>query len=124
METVETSARALRRREWRRQRRESWRQVCVTCGGIFTPRRSDGIYCSAACSQKAYRRRLAGETAPARPRAAPWRVSTRPGVLDMRKKPEAVPRPAQRARDLAEREAERAREATRRAIDLAHSLIG
>jgi hypothetical protein len=32
--------------------------------------------------------------------------------------------PAERARDIARREAERAREATRKAIDLAHALIG
>jgi hypothetical protein len=33
-------------------------------------------------------------------------------------------RAAEWARDLAQREAERAREATRKAIDLAHALIG
>lgn len=32
---------------------------CDTCGDTFTPPRSDGRYCSAACRQKAYRARRA-----------------------------------------------------------------
>ena len=30
-------------------------RVCKVCGKIFTPTRSDCIYCSNACRQKAYR---------------------------------------------------------------------
>lgn len=42
------------RRAARERRR---RTVCTVCGDTFTPPRSDGRYCSAACRQKAYRRR-------------------------------------------------------------------
>ena len=31
-------------------------RVCKACGKVFTPTRSDGIYCSNACRQKAYRK--------------------------------------------------------------------
>ena len=30
-------------------------RVCKVCGKVFTPKRSDGVYCSNACRQKAYR---------------------------------------------------------------------
>ena len=30
-------------------------RICKACGKVFTPARSDGIYCSNACRQKAYR---------------------------------------------------------------------
>ena len=30
-------------------------RVCKVCGKVFTPQRSDGVYCSNACRQKAYR---------------------------------------------------------------------
>ena len=30
-------------------------RICKVCGKVFTPKRSDGIYCSNACRQKAYR---------------------------------------------------------------------
>jgi predicted nucleic acid-binding Zn ribbon protein len=30
---------------------------CVICGEPFTPKRSDAIYCSAACKQRGYRRK-------------------------------------------------------------------
>ena len=30
-------------------------RVCKVCGKVFTPTRSDGVYCSNACRQKAYR---------------------------------------------------------------------
>jgi hypothetical protein len=33
---------------------------CRGCGTLFTPPRSDGKYCSAACRQKAYRQRVGG----------------------------------------------------------------
>lgn len=29
--------------------------ICKGCGKIFTPRRSDAVYCSNACRQRAYR---------------------------------------------------------------------
>ena len=40
-----------------KQRRLEKRQnhVCKSCGKTFTPRRSDAIYCSNACRQRAYR---------------------------------------------------------------------
>jgi hypothetical protein len=31
--------------------------VCKGCGGVFTAKRSDAIYCSSRCRQDAYRRR-------------------------------------------------------------------
>ena len=31
-------------------------RVCKVCGKVFTPTRSDGVYCSNACRQKAYRK--------------------------------------------------------------------
>ena len=30
-------------------------RICKVCGKVFTPKRSDGVYCSNACRQKAYR---------------------------------------------------------------------
>ena len=30
-------------------------QVCKMCGSVFTPKRSDAVYCSNACRQRAYR---------------------------------------------------------------------
>ena len=44
-----------RLRDLRRQARAD--RECEGCGGTFTPVRSDGRYCSAACRQKAYRQR-------------------------------------------------------------------
>ena len=67
---------------------------CGACGKDYTNRRA-ARFCSAACKQRAYRGRVQSKAAA-----------------------------AERARDLAQREAERAREATRKAIDLAHALIG
>jgi hypothetical protein len=43
--------------ETARRRRRVKPQPCVLCGASFKPRRSDARYCSAACKQKAYRRR-------------------------------------------------------------------
>ena len=39
------------------QKRREARQdrICKVCGKVFTPTRSDGVYCSNACRQKAYR---------------------------------------------------------------------
>ena len=31
-------------------------RICKACGKVFTPKRSDGVYCSSACRQKTYRR--------------------------------------------------------------------
>jgi hypothetical protein len=31
------------------------KQPCIICGEPFTPKRSDAIYCSAACKQRGYR---------------------------------------------------------------------
>jgi hypothetical protein len=76
------------------EKRGRWLR-CAGCGKGFDNRRQDARFCSASCKQAHYRQRLAVRAAE-----------------------------AERARDLAQREAERAREATRRAIDLACSLIG
>jgi hypothetical protein len=120
-----TSVGAVRQREWRRRRRANRRQRCGCCDAIFTPARSDQAFCGSACRQRGYRRRKAsGATASRRPQEPPWRVFSPPGVVDTRTRPNAPPGPAERARDLAQREAERAREATRKAVDLAARLIG
>jgi hypothetical protein len=34
------------------------RRPCATCGAPFTPKRSEGLYCSSRCKQRAYRRRV------------------------------------------------------------------
>jgi hypothetical protein len=69
--------------------------VCDRCRRHFSPRRSDTRFCSAACKQAAYRLRLGAAEEEARPAAeAAWKA------------------------------AEAAAEATRKAIDLAHALIG
>ena len=43
------------------QRRREARQdrICKCCGKAFTPKRSDAVYCSNACRQKAYRQNVA-----------------------------------------------------------------
>lgn len=41
------------KREKRLEKRKD--MVCKTCGKTFTPKRSDAVYCSNACRQKAYR---------------------------------------------------------------------
>ena len=42
------------------QRRREARQdrLCKCCGKAFTPKRSDAVYCSNACRQKAYRQNV------------------------------------------------------------------
>jgi hypothetical protein len=40
-------------RRW--HRRPVQKRACSTCGEQFTPKRTDALYCSAACKQKAYR---------------------------------------------------------------------
>ena len=100
-------------------------QFCASCESIFTPSRSDARYCSSACRQHGYRRRKADSLGS--PREATEGPRTAAGVFrppSTGSTPDAAPGPAERARDIAQREAERAREATRRAIDLAHTLIG
>ena len=43
-------------KELSQKRREALQdRVCKVCGKVFTPTRSDCIYCSNACRQKAYR---------------------------------------------------------------------
>jgi hypothetical protein len=70
-------------------------QICVGCRKDFTNRRRDALFCSAACKQHDYRRRLDEKAA------------------------------ADRARALAEqRAAERAVEEAKRIDDLVHALIG
>lgn len=45
------------------QRRREARQdrLCKCCGKAFTPKRSDAVYCSNACRQKAYRQNVTDE---------------------------------------------------------------
>jgi hypothetical protein len=69
--------------------------VCDRCGRHFSPRRIDTRFCSAACKQAAYRLRL-----------------------------EAAEEAARQAAEAARRRKEAEAEARRKAIDLAHSLIG
>jgi hypothetical protein len=69
--------------------------VCACCRRGFSNRRRDAEFCSAACRQRAYRERK-----------------------------EATAEEARRAAEAARKAAEAAAEATRRAIDLAHALIG
>jgi hypothetical protein len=40
------------------ERRQLPERCCAVCDRPFAPRRSDALYCSAACKQKEYRRRL------------------------------------------------------------------
>ena len=51
-----------RRRELRRRRRAN--RTCRVCGSTFTPKRSDGRYCSPSCRQRGYRERKAAITPP------------------------------------------------------------
>ena len=46
-------------RQRRPRRKARLEQNCATCSERFVPARSHGTYCSAACRQKAYRRRIA-----------------------------------------------------------------
>ena len=45
-----------RQREYRQMRRQDL--VCQCCGEKFTPKRADARYCSNACRQKVYRKRV------------------------------------------------------------------
>ena len=45
-----------RQREYRQMRRQDL--VCQCCGEKFTPKRADARYCSNACRQKDYRKRV------------------------------------------------------------------
>jgi hypothetical protein len=90
-----TCSNGCAKRERRARHRRERRLICAGCRREFCPTRRDAKFCSDACRFRAYRARLAARAAA-----------------------------AERARDLAQREAERAREATRKAIDLAHALIG
>ena len=86
---------ACRKRELRARHRRARLHLCVGCGKAFNNRRRDTRFCSAACKQAAYRLRL-----------------------------EAAEEEARRAAEAARKAAEAAAEVTRRAIDLAHALIG
>ncbi len=48
-----------RKREKRLEKRKD--MVCKTCGKAFTPKRSDAVYCSNACRQKAYRQSVTAD---------------------------------------------------------------
>lgn len=37
-------------------------QACKVCGNTFTPKRSDALYCSNACRQRAYRQSVTDKT--------------------------------------------------------------
>jgi hypothetical protein len=41
-----------------------WIVACATCGEQFALKRSDAVYCSAACKQKAYERRQKNKSVP------------------------------------------------------------
>ena len=45
-----------RQREYRQMRRQNL--ICQCCGEKFTPKRADARYCSNACRQKDYRKRV------------------------------------------------------------------
>ena len=95
METAQPSVGARRRREWRRQRRASRRQLCACCGRLFIPGRSDAAFCCLACKQLAYRRRrVSGEPAPRRPTGGPWRVFEAAGPPNTGARVDARPGPA------------------------------
>ena len=47
------------KREKRLEKRKD--TVCKTCGNTFTPKRSDAVYCSNACRQKAYRQSVTAD---------------------------------------------------------------
>ena len=49
-----------RQREYRQMRRQDL--VCQCCGEKFTPKRADARYCSNACRQKDYRKRVTDAT--------------------------------------------------------------
>lgn len=47
-----------RKRDERAIDREGQRALCEGCGQVFAGKRSDALYCSSACRQRAYRERL------------------------------------------------------------------
>ena len=52
---------ALKANKERQQelRKAELKKVCTVCGDTFTAKKVDALYCSAACKQKAYRKRAA-----------------------------------------------------------------
>ena len=56
---------ACRKRELRARHRRARVHICVGCGKGFNNRRQDSRYCSAACKQDGYRRRLIAKAAEA-----------------------------------------------------------
>ena len=86
-----TSPGALRQRAWRRQRRASRRHLCLCCGRLFIPGRSDTAYCCPGCRQLAYRRRrVSGIDASRRPTDGPWLASASVGPPSPGRTPEAA----------------------------------
>ena len=52
-------ANQARQKAYRAEERKSTLQkTCAVCGRTFTAKKVDALYCSAACKQKAYRRRV------------------------------------------------------------------
>ena len=51
----------------KREHRQQWRmnKTCPICGEKFTPKRADAKYCSAACRQRAFRKRQVIDEVPA-----------------------------------------------------------
>jgi hypothetical protein len=95
---------ACRKREWRRRRRIPL--ICAGCCQQFTPAIKGQLHCNRACRFKAYRRRLEAKAEAERVREAA-RVAA-----------------AERAAGAARRRQEAEAAAHRKAVDLAHSLIG
>lgn len=82
---------ACRQREWRRRRRRGRRQLCCSCGGVFTPGRRDQAFCCVACAARDYRRRKPPGKPPRdghrRPRGWP---RPRPGLRAPAERPRRV----------------------------------
>ena len=54
------SARCAMRASRARRRRFRPMNRCIVCGASFKPKRSESVYCSSACKQRAYRRKTTG----------------------------------------------------------------
>ncbi len=52
---------AINRRNKERRLAQRENTMCLCCGKLFTPKRTDAKYCSNACRQKGYRCRCAAE---------------------------------------------------------------
>lgn len=67
-----------RQRERRARRRRSRRAVCVDCGDVFVPGRSDKQYCSLTCKERSHRERR--KAAPGGPQMAQDGLLSTPGT--------------------------------------------